>query len=80
MNEEHIKELYILITEGITKLYVQSEAAGNDISINPARFHFLALSAHLANNGVLEALNIYADYLANPDIYPKFPSQKLPIV
>jgi hypothetical protein len=80
MNEEQVKELYKTIAEGITTLYAQSEAAGDDTSINPARVHFLALSGYLADNGVLGALNAYADYIANPNEYPKFIPEKLPII
>jgi hypothetical protein len=56
MNEEQVKELYKAVAEGITKLHNQSESAGDDVAINPARVHFLALSGYLAGNGVLSAL------------------------
>jgi hypothetical protein len=79
MTEEQVKELYKVVAEGITKLHNQSESAGDDVSVNPARVHFLALSGYLAANGVLTALNAYADYILNPEDYPEFTPEKLPI-
>jgi hypothetical protein len=78
MTEEEVRELYKAVAEGITKLYNQSVLAGDDVSINPARVHFLALSGYLADNGVLSALNTYADYISNPEDYPEYTPEKLP--
>jgi len=80
LNEEQVSELCQAVSEGITKLYAQSEAGGSDVSINPARTHFYALSGYLASNGVLEALNLSADYIANPDAYPKSTPEKLSVI
>ena len=63
LNKEQVSELYQSVSEGITKLYAQSEAGGRDVSINPARTHLYALSGYLANNGVLKALNLCVDQL-----------------
>ncbi len=78
-NNEQVSALYTAIAEQITKLYDQSEAAGNDVKINTARTHFCALSGYLANNGVLDALNVYADYLENPANFPPSTPDELPV-
>jgi len=80
LNKEQVTELYQAVSEGITKLYAQSEAGGSDVSINPARTHFYALSGYLASNGVLEALNLSADYVENPEGYPKSTHEKLTVI
>jgi hypothetical protein len=80
MNEEQAKELLREITEGIVKLYHHSESAGDDVSLNPARVSFLALSGFLAGNGVLDALSAYAHYIENSDEYPQYTPEKLPVV
>ncbi len=79
LNSEQVSELYTAVAEQITRLYDQSEAAGNDVEINPARTHFLALSGYLSSHGILDALNVYADYLSNPDAYPSSTPKELPV-
>jgi hypothetical protein len=79
LNSEQVSELYTNVAKQITTLYQQSEAAGNDVAINSARTHFFALSGYLAENGVLDALNAHAHYLANPEAYTDFESGGLPI-
>jgi hypothetical protein len=68
-HENQINELYETVANGITILYAESEAGGDDLSINPARVRMLALSGFLSRNGVLQALNLYANYIDNPEFH-----------
>ena len=75
-----VSALYKAVAEGITELHAQSEAGGSDVSLNPARTHFYALSGYLATNGVLEGLNLSANYMMHPEAYPTPTGGKLSVI
>ena len=79
MNETELNELYETLGNGIVKLFEQSEAGGDDASLNKARLLFLALSSYLEEHGILDAMNHYAHYAANSQDYPKSKPEKLPV-
>jgi len=60
-DEAKAKELFYGAAKAITALHAQAVSKGDDISSNPYLKYFLALSAHLSDEGVLDALNLYLE-------------------
>jgi hypothetical protein len=80
MNKEQVHALYTSLIEGLTRLFTQSEAAGGDVDLNPARLHLVALSGYLAENSILDALNGYAAVTEDPSLLEDCSSEVLPII